>query len=78
MDKETPLHPSPSFQSHGSYTQQYLTERFHAEQTSMEFRDAADGARRTITALFADGKGSTALIEGLVPEEARAIIDAAV
>src|SRR6185369_3891340 len=33
--------------------------------------------RKTITALFADLKGSTALIEGLDPEEARAIIDPA-
>ncbi|MEW6300331.1 MAG: adenylate/guanylate cyclase domain-containing protein, partial [Thermodesulfobacteriota bacterium] len=31
----------------------------------------------TVTALFADLKGSTALIEGLDPEEARAIIDPA-
>jgi class 3 adenylate cyclase len=36
-----------------------------------------DGERKTITALFADLKGSTALIEGLDPEEARAIIDPA-
>ena len=33
--------------------------------------------RKTITALFADLKGSTALIEGLDPEDARAIIDPA-
>ena len=38
---------------------------------------SADGERKTITALFADLKGSTALIEGLDPEEARAIIDPA-
>ncbi len=37
----------------------------------------SDGERKTITALFADLKGSTALIEGLDPEEARAIIDPA-
>jgi class 3 adenylate cyclase/predicted ATPase len=36
-----------------------------------------DGERKTITALFADLKGSTALIEGLDPEEARALIDPA-
>ena len=35
------------------------------------------GERKTITALFADLKGSTALIEGLDPEDARAIIDPA-
>ena len=39
--------------------------------------EITDGERKTITALFADLKGSTALIEGLDPEEARAIIDPA-
>jgi class 3 adenylate cyclase len=43
----------------------------------MATRGATDGERKTITALFADLKGSTALIEGLDPEEARAIIDPA-
>jgi class 3 adenylate cyclase len=43
----------------------------------MEARGVTDGERKTITALFADLKGSTALIEGLDPEEARAIIDPA-
>jgi predicted ATPase/class 3 adenylate cyclase len=36
-----------------------------------------DGERKTLTALFADIKGSTELMEGLDPEEARAIIDPA-
>ena len=43
----------------------------------MESRGAANGERKTITALFADLKGSTALIEGPDPEDARAIIDPA-
>jgi len=43
----------------------------------MEARGTVDGERKVITALFADLKGSTALIEGLDPEEARAIIDPA-
>jgi class 3 adenylate cyclase/predicted ATPase len=43
----------------------------------MATRGVPDGERKTITALFADLKGSTALIEGLDPEEARAIIDPA-
>ena len=34
-----------------------------------------DGERKTVTALFADIKGSTELMEELDPEEARAIID---
>jgi class 3 adenylate cyclase len=36
-----------------------------------------DGERKMITALFADIKGSTELMEGLDPEEARTIIDPA-
>jgi len=43
----------------------------------MEARGATEGERKTITALFADLKGSTALIEGLDPEDVRAIIDPA-
>jgi class 3 adenylate cyclase len=35
------------------------------------------GERKTVTALFADLKGSTELMESLDPEEARAIIDPA-
>src|SRR5215469_1123155 len=38
---------------------------------------AVDGERKTITALFADIKGSTELMEELDPEQARAIIDPA-
>lgn len=40
-------------------------------------RGAINGERKTITALFADLKGSTAIIEHLDPEEARAILDPA-
>jgi len=39
--------------------------------------EALDGERKTITALFADIKGSMELMEELDPEEARAIIDPA-
>jgi class 3 adenylate cyclase/tetratricopeptide (TPR) repeat protein len=38
---------------------------------------AIDGERKTVTALFADIKGSMELMEGLDPEEARAIVDPA-
>jgi class 3 adenylate cyclase/predicted ATPase len=54
-----------------------LAERIRAEQAALEARGVPDGERKTITALFADLKGSTALIEGLDPEEARAIVDPA-
>src|ERR1700730_10222176 len=38
---------------------------------------APDGERKTVTALFADMKGSMELLEDLDPEEARAIVDPA-
>ncbi len=60
-----------------SYTPPHLAQRIRAEQVALESRSGTDGERKTITALFADLKGSTALIEGLDPEEARAIIDPA-
>jgi class 3 adenylate cyclase/predicted ATPase len=83
--------PAPGSPSHGSgsqpppphspppaaYTPPHLAERIRAEQAAMAARGLPDGERKTITALFADLKGSTALIEGLDPEEARAIIDPA-
>ena len=37
--------------------------------------EVPEGERKTITALFADIKGSMELIEDLDPEEARAIVD---
>jgi class 3 adenylate cyclase len=46
-----------------------------AEQTSTS--TIVDGERKTVTALFADIKGSMELMEDLDPEEARAIIDPA-
>ena len=73
----TPASTSKPAQSPAAYTPQHLAERIRAEQAAMESRGAADGERKTITALFADLKGSTALIEGLDPEDARAIIDPA-
>jgi len=71
--------PSPQSkpQTPASYTPPHLAERILTEQALMEARGARDGERKTITALFADLKGSTALIEGLDPEEARTIIDPA-
>ncbi len=68
---------SPQAQAPANYTPPHLAERIRAEQAAMESRGSADGERKTITALFADLKGSTALIEGLDPEEARKIIDPA-
>ena len=39
--------------------------------------EGLEGERKTVTALFADIKGSTELMEDLDPEEARAIVDPA-
>ena len=66
----SPQSPAPNSQPPITYTPPHLAERIRAASFS-------DGERKTITALFADLKGSTALIEGLDPEEARAIIDPA-
>ncbi len=60
-----------------SYTPVHLAERIRAEQAALEARGVTGGERKTITALFADLKGSTALIEDLDPEEAQTIIDPA-
>jgi class 3 adenylate cyclase len=58
----------------GTSTQQGLASsvRITPESTSPE---VLDGERKTVTALFADIKGSTELIRELDPEEARAITD---
>ena len=40
-----------------------------------ESHDVPEGERKTVTALFADIKGSTELMRDLDPEEARAIVD---
>lgn len=66
-----PLQP----QSPASYTPPHLAERIRAEQAALEARGTVEGERKTITALFADIKGSMALMEDLDPEDARAIID---
>jgi len=80
-EKEAPApalsSPLPHVPTPVSYTPSHLAERIRAEQTALEARGGTDGERKTITALFADLKGSTALLEGLDPEEARALIDPA-
>jgi Adenylate and Guanylate cyclase catalytic domain len=60
-----------------AYTPRHLAERILAEQAALEARGAPDGERKTITALFADIKGSMALLEEVDPEDARGIIDPA-
>src|SRR5215471_378010 len=71
----SPARASSSSQASVSYTPPHLAERIRAEQAALEARGGTDGERKTITALFADIKGSMALMEDLDPEDARAIID---
>src|SRR5262245_664456 len=68
---------APSSQTPRNYTPRHLAERILAEQAALEARGAPDGERKTITALFADIKGSMDLLEDRDPEEARGIVDPA-
>jgi predicted ATPase/class 3 adenylate cyclase len=54
-----------------AYTPTYLAEKILAARAALE------GERKQVTVLFADIKGSTELIEGLDPEEARRLLDPA-
>jgi class 3 adenylate cyclase len=58
-----------------------ITEPIHSEiqirPEQIDPSSAPDGERKTVTALFADIKGSMELMEDLDPEEAQAIVDPA-
>jgi class 3 adenylate cyclase/tetratricopeptide (TPR) repeat protein len=54
-----------------TFTPSHLTEKILASRAALE------GERKQVTVLFADIKGSTELIEGLDPEEARKLLDPA-
>jgi class 3 adenylate cyclase/tetratricopeptide (TPR) repeat protein len=54
-----------------THTPAYLAEKILASRAALE------GERKQVTVLFADTKGSTELIEGLDPEEARRLLDPA-
>jgi class 3 adenylate cyclase/tetratricopeptide (TPR) repeat protein len=51
------------------------TPEIHVTPGQPDTFTAVDGERKTVTALFADIKGSTELMRDLDPEEARAIVD---
>jgi predicted ATPase/class 3 adenylate cyclase len=73
---QDPAAPQPAAErTPARYTPAHLVERIRAEQAAMEARGAAAGERKTITALFADMAGSTALIRDLDPEDAQRLID---
>lgn len=71
----TPPVPTPALTAPIDYTPPYLAERIRAAQAEMEARGTAHGERKTVTALFADVAGSTALIHDLDPEDARHLLD---
>jgi predicted ATPase/class 3 adenylate cyclase len=73
----TPAGPRTASPSPIAYTPRHLAERIRAEQVALEARGAPDGERKTITALFADIKGSMDLLEDLDPEDARRLVDPA-
>src|SRR5215469_10830507 len=55
----------------------YAPVRAEGFQPSIESQNIPEGERKTVTAFFADIKGSMELMEDLDPEEARAIVDPA-
>ena len=69
----------------GAFTESAAPDSSQARSTPLDIRvtreqsatGPVEGERKTVTALFADIKGSTELMEDLDPEEARAIIDPA-
>jgi predicted ATPase/class 3 adenylate cyclase len=65
--------PSETAQRTTPLDQSLLGER--SIQSTAPGSDFIDGERKTVTALFADLKGSTALMETLDPEEGRAIVE---
>lgn len=68
------LPPQASFTAPVHYTPPHLAERILAAQAALEARGDTEGERKTVTALFADMAGSTALIHDLDPEEAHRLI----
>src|SRR5919198_5887921 len=61
----------PRFTAPETYTPQHLAEKILTARSDLA------GERKQVTVLFADIKGSTELIAGLDPEEARALLDPA-
>jgi class 3 adenylate cyclase len=71
--------PAPATSSQGASRERSRGDSNVAERVRVQpdGSTAIEGERKTVTALFADIKGSTELMEDLDPEEARAIIDPA-
>jgi class 3 adenylate cyclase/tetratricopeptide (TPR) repeat protein len=71
LTAQSPTPPAAPPPSPLRYTPGYLAEKI------LHSRSALEGERKQVTVLFADLKGSTELIEGLDPEEARRLLDPA-
>ena len=71
----TPSTAAPAANAPIDYTPPHLAERIRAAQVTLAARGTEGGERKTITALFADMAGSTALIHELDPEDVRRLID---
>ena len=70
INQSAPLPPAvTSAPAPITYVPKHLSEKIFAS------RQALEGERKHVTVLFADIRGSTALIEGRDPEEAQKIID---
>ncbi len=68
---QAPPIAEPRYGAPQDYTPHHLAERI------LTSRAALEGERKQVTVLFADLKGSMELIQGLDPEEARALLDPA-
>ncbi|RDK10352.1 adenylate/guanylate cyclase domain-containing protein [Cupriavidus lacunae] len=75
VDAPASVAAAPAAPAPVHYTPPHLVGRILAEQAAMEARGETAGERKTITALFADMAGSTALTQDLDPEDARRLID---
>jgi class 3 adenylate cyclase/predicted ATPase len=76
-DCGTALAGSPAPIDTGSSQTTSTAPEIHVTPGPQDPSSTIEGERKTVTALFADMKGSTELMEDLDPEEARAIIDPA-
>jgi class 3 adenylate cyclase len=67
----------PPFKSSTTRKAGQAHSNIHIKPEQIDPASPQDGERKTVTALFADIKGSTELMAELDPEEARSIIDPA-
>jgi class 3 adenylate cyclase/tetratricopeptide (TPR) repeat protein len=76
-DCGSPLTSGESPKDSGSSQSASVAQEIRVKHEGLDPSLTLEGERKTVTALFADIKGSTELMEDLDPEEARAMIDPA-